>query len=635
MTDYNDKQNRAITAPLAHMAINAAAGTGKTSTLAARIQYLQVELDLLPSSIMAISFSRTARSRLTDKLKELCKKSKIGSPVPTYTFHGLSFRILRIAAGLDETWLKPGFEIIDSLSLGNNSFFERQRSLLNGVFKQLDRETAWEACMKAIDSLRQGSDEMEPCFVPENLDSNVLVEVDIGLNTLIRLKSAEVITVWRRYESMLKQCNAIDYSGLIVEAANVLSQTETETRKRVRDHLKAIVVDEYQDTSRAQEKLLFALAGNDIPVNVVGDIDQTIYTFNGSSSSNMTNFLSRASQTDVSVLTTIGMTENYRSAAPILELANRIRKELTDDRKLVPAFNISDNKIALYRKRNLPVQLIYAPKLELAADFVAQEIKKLVNEEKIDSIAVLVRKDSEYSPQARTVREVLDLLELKIDVMSIQTQKDRHEHFQFMYDLFRDPEHYGKSLNDLISIDSTLTLPSSMTNEQFRSYIKETLDSGALYCYEAADFLFDSMTMEESDDEREGSNIKIGTIHSAKGEEFRVVFLLYLGDRSFPHGSQPDLDEERRLLYVGITRAQERLYVIGRPGIHSESFFDNCKGPNTSYLEYSIPGGKVSDVNVTRLDTEIVASIEEARSMQQAKEKEERENLRKLFEEDY
>ncbi|MBN3525171.1 ATP-dependent helicase [Paenibacillus apiarius] len=634
MTDYNENQNRAITAPLAHMAINAAAGTGKTSTLAARIQYLQAELDLLPNSIMAISFSRTARSRLIEKLKELCKKTKFGSPVPTYTFHGLSFRILRIAAGMGETWLKPGFEIIESLSRGNNPIFRRHSSLLNGVFKQLDSEIAWEACMKAIDSLRQGSDEMEPCFAPEDLDSNVLVEVDIGQNTLIRLKSAEVLTVWRRYENMLKQYNIIDYWGLIVEAVNILSQPETETRKRVRENLRAIVVDEYQDTSRAQEKLLFALAGNDIPVNVVGDIDQTIYTFNGSSASNMANFLSMAAQTDISVLTSISMTENYRSATPILELANRIRKELTDDRKLLPASDLSDKNIALYRKRNFPVRLVYAPKLELAADFVAKEIDRLVNDEEIDSIAVLVRKDSEYSPQARAVREALDLFEIKNDVMSTQTQKDRHDHFQFLYSLFQDPEHYGKSLSDLISTDLKITLPSSMTNEQFHSYIHEALDSGASYCYEAADFLFDNMTTEDSD-EQGNCHIKIGTVHSAKGEEFRVVFLLYLGDRSFPHGSQPDLDEERRLLYVGITRAQERLYVIGRPGIHSESFFDNCKGPNTSYLEYSVLGGKANDEKETRFDTEIAASIEQARSVQQAREKEERENLWKLFEEEY
>ncbi|WP_019419209.1 ATP-dependent helicase [Paenibacillus sp. OSY-SE] len=634
MTDYNENQNRAITAPLAHMAINAAAGTGKTSTLAARIQYLQAELNLLPNSIMAISFSRTARSRLIEKLKELCKKTKFGSTVPSYTFHGLSFRILRIAAGMGESWLKPGFEIIDSLSRENNPIFRRHSSLLNGVFKQLDRETAWEACMKAIDSLRQGSDEMEPCFVPEELDSNVLVEVDIGQNTLIRLKSAEVLTVWRRYENMLKQYNIIDYWGLIVEAVNILSQPETETRKRVRENLRAIVVDEYQDTSRAQEKLLFALAGNDIPVNVVGDIDQTIYTFNGSSASNMANFLSMATQTDISVLASISMTENYRSATPILELANRIRKELTDDRKLLPASNLSDKNIALYRKRNFPVRLVYAPKLELAADFVAKEINRLVNAEGIDNIAVLVRKDSEYSPQARAVREALDLFEIKNDVMSIQTQKNRHEHFQFLYGLCQDPEHYGKSLSDLISTDLKITLPLSMTNEQFHSYIHEALESGASYCYEAVDFLFDNMTTEDSD-EQGNYHIKIRTVHSAKGEEFRVVFLLYLGDRSFPHGSQPDLDEERRLFYVGITRAQERLYVIGRPGIHFESFFDNCKGPNTSYLEYSVLGGKTSDEKETRFDTEIAASIEQARTIQQAREKEERENLWRLFEEEY
>lgn len=635
MTKYNEKQHQAITAPLAHMVINAAAGTGKTSTLAARIQYLQAEFDLLPNSIMAISFSRSARLRLIEKLKELCKNTKFGSPVPTYTFHGLSYRILRIAAVMGETWLKPSFKIIDSVSTGDSLISKQKDSILNGMFKNHDREIAWEACMKAIDSLRQGADDTPPYLDPTELAGNLLVEVNIGQNNLIKLDSSELIIVWRRYENMLKKYNIIDYSGMIGEAVKILSQPHTETRKRIREHLKVIVVDEYQDTSKAQEKLLFALAGMDIPVNVVGDIDQTIYTFNGSSLSNIKNFLLLAEKSDVEVLDPIGMTENYRSAVPILELANRVRTELTDERKLLPSADISDKKIAYYRNQNFPVQLVYAPKLKLAADFIAKEVNRLVSEENIKNIAVLVRKDSEYSPQGRAVREAMDLFGINCDVISTQTESDRREHYQFLYDLCQDPDNYGNLLSDFTSNELKVLLPSDMTREQFDLYIQEALDSGATYCYEAADFLFENMNTDGLGN-KGSENVRIGTIHSAKGEEFRIVFLLYLGDRSFPHGSQPDLDEEKRLLYVGITRAQERLYIIGRSGIHSESFFDNCRGPNTTYLEYSVPRVDPStNESEIHFESEVSASIEKARAAQYEKQKEEREKLWKMFEEDY
>ncbi|WP_079914819.1 ATP-dependent helicase [Paenibacillus sp. 32352] len=633
MTVFNATQNRVIRAPLAHIAINAAAGTGKTSTLAARIHYLQSELHIPPSSILAISFSRTARSRLIEKLNEFCKINGSGSPVPTYTFHGLAFRIVRIAAGLGETWLKPGFDIVDAF--GSSPIYKKRISLLEGVFSHLDRETAWEACMTAIDCLRKGSEETDPLLGPGDLAQDVLIEVEMGQNARERLRSSDVVVAWRRYERMLKHYNIIDFSGLIVEAIRILSQSTCETRKIIVENLKVIVVDEYQDTSRAQEKLLFQLAGNDIPVNVVGDMDQTIYTFNGSSATSMTNFLSRAFQTNVNVLPSIGMTENYRSSGPILDLANRIRKNLTDDRKLVPASDVSEQKIVLYRNQNFPVKLVYAPRLELAADFVAKEIDRLLNEENVDNIAVLVRKDSEYSPQALSVKNALELRGIKIDLMSTQSKKERYEHLQFLYDLCQDPEFYSRPLESLLSENIDDSLPNNMTIDQFRSCIREALDSGASYCYEAVDYLFDNMNADDANDEQGNTRLKIGTIHSAKGEEFRVVFLLYLGDRSFPHGSQPNLDEERRLLYVGITRAQERLYVIGRPGIHSEDFFGNCKGENTEYLEYLVPTANLGNDPETQIDDEIAASIDHARLRQQTSEQELREKLWEMFEKEY
>jgi DNA helicase-2/ATP-dependent DNA helicase PcrA len=518
----------------------------------------------------------------------------------------------------------------------NDFILKHQDVLLQGVGKDLDTENAFAACIKAIDELRQGSADLEPFVNSKQIDPNVCFEVDIGLNTLIRITGRDVITVWNRYEKLLKQYNTIDYTGLIIEAINVLNHPLGESRKRVQDGLKAIIVDEYQDTSRAQEKLLFDLAGSTIPINVVGDTDQTIYSFNGSSISNMQNFPLLAYKTNIPVLPSINMVENYRSTSNILETANRIRKSLTEEKQLVPAKDIFDITLNSYRNLNIPVRLIHAPRLELAADFIAREIFNLVNIEGINEseIAVLVRKNSEFSPQGDSVKKALSSLGVISETILSQSNQSQIEHLRFVYEFCQDPENYGKEISDVINCNINLTFPKDMTTPIFISYLQEAQDAGATYCYEAVDLLFDDMNLEDNQDILP-KGIQIRTVHSAKGEEFRVVFLLYLGDRSFPHGSRPEIDEERRLLYVGITRAQERLYILGRPGIHQDDFFNDCNGPSTLFEENLVFGGKGNTTPSIDIDMNIVNLIEQARATQIKNEEKERKKLWKMFEEDF
>lgn len=635
--NYNAAQTQAITARLAHMVINAAAGTGKTSTLAARIIYLQTEFDIPASSILAISFSRTARVRLVEKITNLCKKNRMGSPVPTYTFHGLAFRIIRLASGSKETWIKPGFNLIEFTN-GQNSFaLKFKDNLLKDVGKGIDKDLALTAFMKIIDELRQGSSDMEPYLTPEQLDPNFVIEIDIGQNTLVKVTSCDVITVWRRYDKLLKQFNKIDYTGLIIEATKVLLHEDSEVLRRIQNSIKVILVDEYQDTSRAQEKLLFTLAGIHIPINVVGDTDQTIYTFNGSSIANMQNFLKLAKESQVAVLSSVHMIENYRSTDAILSTANFVRKGLTSGSSLIAAKNIIDDNLRSYRNLNLPVRLIHAPRLHLAADFIAREVFKLVHEDGIheNDIAILVRKDTEYAPQGSCVKEALIKLGFDLQPTNNPTaNKENNEHLYLVYEFCQDPENYGRLLADTINQTSRLDIPDGLPIETFARLLKEAYDSGARYCYEAIDLLFDNMNIDDNQ-ESIPNGVQIRTVHSAKGEEFRVVFLLYLGDRSFPHGSRPDIDEEKRLLYVGITRAQERLYIIGRPGIHHEDFFNQCKGPMTISEDYLVIGGEQYNESQINTDHSFRVMVEQARLKQLQEEEAERKKLWEMFEDDH
>ncbi|MBM7568078.1 ATP-dependent helicase [Paenibacillus sacheonensis] len=630
---FNIKQRQAITAPLEHMIINAAAGTGKTSTLAARIIYMQTELDIAPHSILAISFSRTARVRLLEKITEFCKHLHTGSPVKVFTFHGLAFRIIRMAITYGETHLKPRFEVMNTEAEHNYIFASYRDQLLEGVAQNLDRENAHIAFLKIINELRQGSDELEPIHTHEELDPQYAIEVDIGLNMNVTVSCKDVKTVWRRYERILKHNNATDYNGLISEAVRIMSISNGETSNRVRERLQAIVVDEFQDTSRAQNQLLFSLAGSDIAVNVVGDPDQTIYTFNGSSVENMKKFGNDALDTNINVLPQIHMVENYRSTSAILDVANKVRQTTDFDRLLVVAKELKHSKS--FDQTDNPVRLVHAPRLELAAEFVAIEIQRLIQEEgvKEHEIAVLVRKNSEYAPQGTMVINALRNTGLLLNTNNDKPLSSVKEESDFMYHFYQEPDTYGKRIDEILEASHEVTLPKYLSIEKFKSYLIDALDSGSEYCYEAAELLYEHLTDESSS--ADSSGIQVRTVHSAKGEEYKIVFLMYLGDRSFPHGSRPDYEEERRLLYVGVTRAREKLYILGRPGIHQEDFFSDCKTSNSCLERYMVTASSKSiEDDTIVLDSIEVSLINRARAKHISDKVAEREELRQLFEDE-
>lgn len=339
--------------------------------------------------------------------------------------------------------------------------------------------------------------------------------------------------------------------------------------------------------SMAQEELAFLLAGNQMYMTVVGDNEQTIYTFNGSNVNNIIDFHWNVALRKGSIAYSIDLIENYRSSSNILGVANRIVKKGNSAYKkwLRTAENVSE-EVALYQFHNHPVTLVRMPRLNNAATYIAEEILRLREEENISysDITVLVRKDTEFSPQGREVKRTLE--QNNIPVGMNKTSGDSQKR------LFEKAEeicqyYYDENLDNIIAslqkgeIDQDLD---STTAHGIMNVFKEAVDSGAVYAYDALDFLIDSTSAAGSEMEEEG--VQIRTVHSAKGLEFKVVFVLFLGDKSFPHGARPDVDGERRLLYVAITRAQDRLYVIGRNGIHGPDFFGECLGSETRLVDY-------------------------------------------------
>jgi DNA helicase-2/ATP-dependent DNA helicase PcrA len=590
-TELNEAQRRAVTAGFGHLRINAGAGTGKTKTLASRALWLQDQAG--PGQMLALTFSVAARTNLMARLDAMILARRRGSPIPTLTFHGLAHRAVRLAIQSKESRFRPHFAVENA-----ETIWQRYGdSLLRGLPSSLDPGIRSTAYRKAIDMLRQ-----QGAISPEQLRPGLKplpVSVAPGVN--LRVSLDEVRRVWERYEALLVRENTLDYPGFLSEANRIFAQGESEALARLRRGLKWILVDEFQDTSRAMFSLLLVLAGQQAALNVVGDSDQTIYGFNGSEVSNLTEFEQRVAATGLPVLPPIDLTENYRSAEPILTVANQILAAGgVQGKRLVTAPAPLGTVVDQFRSANHPVTLVRAPSISLAADYVAKEIRRLVQEERVapGEIAVLVRKNTLFSPQGEEVKAALEQEGLTVTAQAPNAEAGPDqatidaalERICGLRALAAKPVTEVLALLQAGHYDTFLEgAPASAVAAR----LTEAMSAGAETPSDVPDFLADEAMAEESGvaPTVDPGAVQIRTVHSVKGEEFRVVFLLYLGDMQFPHGPMPDVAEERRLLYVGVTRAQERLYILGKNGTRGEDFFTLCQAPGVRRIAWTVFGG--------------------------------------------
>ncbi|WP_273381522.1 3'-5' exonuclease, partial [Symbiobacterium thermophilum] len=393
------------------------------------------------------------------------------------------------------------------------------------------------------------------------------------------------------------------------------------TLQRARANLEYIIVDEYQDTSRAQEELIQLLVGERTSVTVVGDSDQAIYTFNGADIGNILHFAERILETGsaLPVLEPVHLVENYRSSACILDAANRVLDRIHGPgrKQLVPYPGTVDEPVESYRRRNLEVVRVHAGSLDQAAFWAASEIARLVTEEGIEpsDIAVLVRKDTEHAPQGRAVRLALERLGIRAEEQERDPIRSSHV-YEVVRDLCGDPDYYGEDIGDMIERIAAGEFRDALgdvTPDEATALLREAQAAGAEFAGEVVDFVFEQGAPDATPASLEG--VQVRTIHSAKGLEFRVVFLMYLSDREFPHGAHPDVAEERRLYYVGLTRAQERLYVLGQPGVRNEDFFGAIDGSGVVTVHVE-PWRDRSPSSEEAVDDETLRLIQEARRRQ-------------------
>ena len=600
----NDKQYEAVVNTEGPCLVIAGAGSGKTKVLTHKIAYLIGEKQVKPWNILAITFTNKAANEMKERIGNLV--GDVAADIWMGTFHSICVRILR--------------RFIDRIGF-DSSFI---------IFDTSDQRTLVKACIKSI-----GLD--DKMFT----DRSVLSEISNAKNEMLEpdqytvrangdFRKEKIALVYEMYQKRLKENNAIDFDDIINYTIKILMENP-DILEYYSDKFHYVLVDEYQDTNKAQFTLVTMLASKNGNITVVGDNDQGIYSFRGADISNILNF-----ERDFPGTKIIKLEQNYRCTGNILKAANAVIKnnEVTYKKELW-----TENEVG-----NLPA--VYSAKNEYdEGTYIAQQIEHLRREEyyKYSDFAILYRMNT----QSRAIEEILRresipykiigglkfyerkeikdiisylrLIQNPSDNLSLKriinepkrgigkTSLDKIEELSInsgvpMYEIIKNAEQYGLNrvfLNSREFINAIEELRAKKEDIKISDLIKETLKkSGYTQALEnentieaenrienldefltvaiefedesadnkLSDFL-EGITLSSDIDNMEEAEetVTLMTLHSAKGLEFPVVFLVGMEEGIFPGyksiGEPKELEEERRLCYVGITRAKEHLFL--------------------------------------------------------------------------
>lgn len=566
LPDLNPIQKQAVSATDGPILVLAGAGSGKTRVLTYRIAYLIAEKKISPENILAVTFTNKASGEMQDRIRDLL--TTINYPLSTTrpimgTFHSIASKILRKEGYL--LGLNPGFSIYDE-------------------------GDAMDAVKDAMSKLNIATQKMNPSAV-RNAISGAKNELISELEYPRYAKGyfqENVGRIYLEYQKILRENMSLDFDDLLMTTIK-LFQTQTEVLNKYQMQFRYILIDEYQDTNAAQYQFIKMLARRYRNICVVGDASQAIYGFRGADFRNIVNF-----QKDYPDAKVFNLEQNYRSTQVILDAAQS-----------VIAQNKSHPILKLWTDKNGGSKIsIYEGRTEVEeALFVIQQIIEM--KLPLSSYAILYRTNA----QSRSLEEVFlksgipyklfggvqfyERKEIK-DVLSylrlLQNPKDgvakkriekigkgrAQAFYQFASQLAdKSVEQLPNTidlLDGILGVTGYLSYLDDGT-EQGKSRVENVkeLRSVAEEFPDLPQFLENVALMqngETPDGKRrnlDAEAVTLMTIHAAKGLEFPVVFLVGMEEGLFPHSrSMMDpnqMEEERRLAYVGITRAREKLYL--------------------------------------------------------------------------
>ena len=589
LNTLNDEQKKAVMHLNGPCLVLAGAGSGKTRVLTTRIAYL-IDNGIPSYNILAITFTNKAAKEMKERVETLVP----GNYAFLGTFHSLGVRILR--ENSKECGLESNFTILDS---------DDVLSLIKRIMKN-----------KEIDPK-----ELAPSYVRnrisfiknENLSSR---EIDNLFNTI---SEKRVLDIYQTYQELIHKNNSVDFDDLLVLPVELFKKYP-EILDKYQEKFKYILVDEYRDTNEVQYQFNKLLASKYRNLFVVGDANQSIYGFRNANFRNILNF-----EKDYKDAYVVTLESNYRSTNNILECANCVirnnkeRKELnlkgtigdgvktqyiTCENGKMEALTIIDEIKKLYNqgydykdigilyrtngqsrlleevflKENIPynvvgayyfyqrkeikdllsyLKLINNQNDDIALRRVINEPKRGIGEKAIENLSNEATRLGSSMFDAISKGRELAFKDLILDMIKAQDNLSLTEFIDYVI----DKSGMKESLTSEKSLENDLRLDNLEEFKSVTASFEERTGSVNL-----SDFLEEiSLVADISEHKEEKDAVTLMTIHSAKGLEFDCVFLCGMEEGIFPHqnsfGSDAEIEEERRLCYVGITRARKVLYL--------------------------------------------------------------------------
>ncbi len=599
----NKEQKEAVTTTEGPLLIIAGAGSGKTRVLTHRVAYLIKEKGVSPWNIIAITFTNKAANEMKERISNLLGE-EMARDMWVGTFHSMCVRILR--------------REIDKLGYDKNFL----------IFDTTDSKSVIKDCIKEL-----GID--DKVFS----DKYILAEISKAKNDMITpeifakkhatdFRMEKVSKAYTLYQNRLKSDNAVDFDDIILKTIE-LFKNYPEVLEHYQNKFHYVLVDEYQDTNKAQDLLVSMLADKSQNVCVVGDDQQSIYKFRGADINNILGFEKRFKNTKI-----IKLEQNYRSTKSILKVANEVIKNNSGNvEKNLWTENDEGDKPTIFQGRNEYDE----------ADYVVKEIKRQKMEEyyHYNDFAILYRTNA----QSRVFEEILmreaipykvvggqkfyERKEIKDIIAYLRVVENTSDNVSLKRIINEPKRGIGKASLDSVesaavsagvsmfevieNIDKYVQTRANQALKDFADFInrmrqdissieklteKILKESGYMDALNAEnsdeansrienlgeflnvvidfenenaentlqDFLQNLALVTDLDsvDEKQ-DNVLLMTLHTAKGLEFPVVFIVGMEEGLFPSSKamfeELELEEERRLCYVGITRAKEHLYM--------------------------------------------------------------------------
>lgn len=584
----NDKQKEAVLTTNGPLLVLAGAGSGKTKVLTTKVAYLILEKKVNPENILAITFTNKAAKEMKERV--LYMVGMVGHKIQMSTFH--SFGLSIIKKHYDKLGLEKDFTILDS---------DDTNILVKNILKDMNIDENYKAIRNIISNNKNAlisPDDYEK-YCNNNFDYNAL-------------------EVYRKYEERLKRNNSVDFDDLLMLPIKLFKNKNI--LEEYQEKYQYILIDEYQDTNEAQYLLTKLLAKKNQNICVVGDDSQSIYSWRGANYKNILNF-----EKDYPNCKTVYLEQNYRSTKTIINASNDIIKnninrkdknlwtENEQGSKIEYHVSLNEKDEAFYIIREISTLMTKGAKLSDIAvlyrtnaqsrNFEEELLQSNIPYKVIGSLYFYNRKEIKdllaYLKLIRNKKDDVSLmriinvpkrkvgkttieklkqkaylnnismyeaitegkeLEFKNLIEELDKQKDEMTLTNFV-DLILDKTGLKKELEDEKTIESETRLENL---EEFKSITYQFEEKYGIISLE--EFLDEiSLVSDVEEYKKNDEALTLMTIHLAKGLEFKYVFIVGLEESIFPHfnsfGSNEEIEEERRLCYVAITRAKEKLWL--------------------------------------------------------------------------